>query len=163
MAEGDPPVYQLVDSDGTVQAEIRHDLAESLIIDQLQGNNIDFQNSELSNIASVSTEEISTTGSVWQELSDERDFETIYQAPDYDIEISPITVATTDGTEIRWVLEVGESDDDLEGASRVRQTVDTDERVKSDGIKVPANHFYRLRRVGGDQGDYDINLWSELR
>lgn len=56
MAQGDPPVYQLVDSDGNVQAEIRHDLAESLIIDQLQGNNIDFQNSELSNIASMSTE-----------------------------------------------------------------------------------------------------------
>jgi len=58
MAQGDPPVYQLVDSNGNVQAEIRHDLAQSLIIDQLNGSDIDFQQSDLSNIASVSTEQI---------------------------------------------------------------------------------------------------------
>jgi len=58
MAQGDPPVYQLVDSNGNVQAEIRHDLAQSLIIDQLNGSDIDFQQSDLSNIASASIEQI---------------------------------------------------------------------------------------------------------
>jgi len=59
MAQGDPPVYQLVDSNGNVQAEIRHNLAQSLIIDQLNGSDIDFQQSDLSNIASVSTDRAS--------------------------------------------------------------------------------------------------------
>jgi len=59
MAQGDPPVYQLIDSSGNVQAEIRHNLAQSLIIDQLNGSDIDFQQSDLSNISSVSTELLS--------------------------------------------------------------------------------------------------------
>jgi len=58
MAQGDPPVYQLVDSNGNVQAEIRHDLAQSLIIDQLNGSDIDFQQSDLSNIQSLNTEQV---------------------------------------------------------------------------------------------------------
>jgi len=61
MAQGDPPVYQLVDANGNVQAEIRHDLAKSLIIDQLNGSDIDFQSSDLSNIESVSTDTAETT------------------------------------------------------------------------------------------------------
>jgi hypothetical protein len=63
MAQGDPPVYQLVDSNGNVQAEIRHDLAQSLIIDQLNGSDIDFQQSGLSNIQSLSTERLSIADS----------------------------------------------------------------------------------------------------
>jgi len=58
MAQGDPPVYQLVDSNGNVQAELRHDLAQSLIIDTINGNDVDFQQSDLSNIQSISTDDL---------------------------------------------------------------------------------------------------------
>lgn len=53
MAQGDPPVYQLVDSNGNVQAEIRHDSSSNLIIEQLNGTNIDFQSADLVNANSV--------------------------------------------------------------------------------------------------------------
>ena len=57
MAQGDTPVYQLQDPDGTVLAEFRHDSNGNLIVEQLDGSNIDFKQADASNLNSVSTEQ----------------------------------------------------------------------------------------------------------
>jgi len=61
MAQGDPPAKQWADSNGNVVAEIRYDVAnDELIVEQVGGTDIDFQQSDLSNIASVSTDRVSS-------------------------------------------------------------------------------------------------------
>lgn len=54
MAQGDPPVYQLVDRNGNVEAEIRYNLSsDDFIIEPVGSSTVDFQDNTLSSIGSL--------------------------------------------------------------------------------------------------------------
>ena len=101
-------------------------------------------------------------GYAWQDVTGSRSLNTWNQAPpDRDIYFSIRVLSSAADTTIRLAPNVNTSQDE-QRISEEHAVVGDGERTGTQPIKVPATQYYRVETFG-DETDYDLDDWYELR